>query len=135
MAEYETIMPSNLLVDAENPRLKDANQGQRDALRAVASDQKRKLLVLAKDIVEHGMNPSDLPIVMPHKTDRTKYIVLEGNRRLSALKSLENPDTLVGAIDAAILAQLRKLSQSYLGRVDIHASKIMAAATDPRGSF
>lgn len=114
MAEIESIAPSNLLIDAANPRLREANQGQRNALRAVATDQKRKLLVLAKDIIEHGLNLSDLPIVTPLKNDRTQFIVLEGNRRLCAIKSLENPDMLVGAVDKSIIDQLKKLSKIYL---------------------
>jgi len=114
MAEIESIAPSNLQLDAENPRLDKANQGQRETLRALATEQKRKLVLLAKDIVEHGLNPSDLPIVTPHGTDRSKYTVLEGNRRIAALKALEAPDTLVGAIDAGLLLKLRELSKQYL---------------------
>jgi hypothetical protein len=39
-----------------------------------------------------------LPIVTPMKKDNAnRYIAREGNRRLAALKALENPDALVGA--------------------------------------
>jgi hypothetical protein len=37
----------------------------------------------------------------------------EGNRRLVALKALENPDSLVGAVDNDVLNQLRDLSRTY----------------------
>src|SRR6266853_2272194 len=112
MAELLPIPVSDLLIDAENPRLKQPNVGQRDAQRELAAHLQSKLLKLAKDIVEYGMNPSDLPLVMPNKGD-SRFIVLEGNRRLVAIKSLENPDSIAGAITPAILTALRRLSTQY----------------------
>ncbi len=114
MAEVETIPPSNLSVNPENPRLGQPNLGQRETLREIAENQKHKLVNLAKDILEHGLNPSELPIVTPHKGDKGKYTVLEGNRRIVAIKALENPDTFVGVLDARLLHQLRELSKQYL---------------------
>lgn len=111
MADTLLIPISDLLIDAENPRLPQPNIGQRDAQREVARQQQKKLLVLAQDIVTHGLNPADLPIVMP--CDERRYVVLEGNRRLVALKALENPDSMVGAFNAALLSSMRKLSVAY----------------------
>jgi hypothetical protein len=113
MAEVISIPPSSLLIDAENPRLPQPNTGQREALRALADHQQRKILALARDIVLYGLNPTDLPIVMATNDDLKRYVVLEGNRRLSALKGLENPDSLVGTIDGAALKELRTLSKQY----------------------
>ncbi len=113
MAEViSTTLPS-LLIDVENPRLPQPNVGQRDAQRAIAYHQDRKLIALAKDIVEHGLNPADLPIVMPLNDDLKRYVVLEGNRRLVALKALESPEWLVGAVGASAVAAMRKLSKDY----------------------
>jgi hypothetical protein len=103
----------DLFVDVENPRISEPNQTQRDALRAIAQHQQRKLVALARDILEHGLNPSELPIVMPRHDDRNGYIVLEGNRRIAAAKALENPEPLVGALESGALADLRKLSKEY----------------------
>jgi hypothetical protein len=113
MADKISIPPSNLLIDAENPRLPQPNTGQREAQRALAEYQKQKLLVLATSIVEKGLDPSNLPIVMATHDDLKRYIVLEGNRRLTALKALENPDSLVGAVDDDVLGKLRELSRKY----------------------
>lgn len=103
----------DLLVDAENPRLPQPNQGQRETTRALAREQQRKLVALAKDIVAYGLSPSELPIVMPTETDPGRFIVLEGNRRLTALKGLENPDSLEGAVDSSVLKEMRNLSKKY----------------------
>lgn len=115
MAEQISIIPSNLLIDAENPRLSMPNTGQRDAQRALAQLLQRKILALAKHIVGHGLNLAELFIVMPANDDLNRYIVLEGNRRLVALRALENPDALVGAVDNDVLEQLRELSKAYQG--------------------
>jgi hypothetical protein len=113
MADIRSTEPSNLLIDAENPRLSRPNEGQREAMRALANLMPRKILALAKDIVENGLNPADLPIVMPANDSENRYIVLEGNRRLVALKALENPDSFVGALDSGALSIMRTLARKY----------------------
>jgi hypothetical protein len=113
MADTKSIPPADLLIDAENPRLVQPNSGQRDAQRETAQHQGKKLIALASDILIHGVNPSELPIVTPLKDDLGRYAVLEGNRRLSALKALENPEWLVGAVDGSVVDAMRRLSKKY----------------------
>ena len=113
MSETRAIQPSNLLIDAENPRLPLPNTGQREAQRALAEHQQRKLLALAKHIVEYGMDPSALPIVMATNDDLKRFVVLEGNRRLAALRALENPESLVGAVDNSVLGEFRTMAKAY----------------------
>ncbi len=112
MPEIIDIRPADLLIDEVNPRLFDPNIGQREAQRALAKDQEGKLQVLAKDIVEYGLNPLELPIVMPSE-EGDRYIVLEGNRRLGALRALEHPDSVADAVTPSVLKELRKLSKQY----------------------
>jgi hypothetical protein len=104
----------DLLIDEQNPRLSQPNKGQRDALRAIAAHQDKKLVKLAGDIVKYGVNPSELFIVIATKENPPRYIVLEGNRRLCALKGLEGPEGLSGALPAGTLTALKKLSAEYL---------------------
>ena len=111
MAQIILVQVSSLLIDAENPRLTQPNASQREVIRASAAHQGNKLIILAGDIVNHGLNPSDLPIIRAIKGGR--YVVWEGNRRLTALKALENPDTLAGAVTPKVLRQLRDLSRRY----------------------
>jgi hypothetical protein len=113
MSETLPISLADLLIDTENPRLPQPNVGQRDALRALAKHLPKKLIALAKDIVRHGPNPVELPIVMSFKDDLNRYVMLEGNRRLVALRGLENPDSLLGALESSLLAELRTLSKTY----------------------
>ena len=59
MSEIIFIPISSLLLDAENPRLPQPNVSQRAALRALATQQHRKLVALAKDIFQHGITLVD----------------------------------------------------------------------------
>ena len=111
MLDTVPVRPADLLIDEVNPRLDKPNVGQREAQRALARDQQRKLQKLAKDIVDFGLNPLELPVVAA--TEDGRYIVLEGNRRLTALKALENPDSIADAVDSGVLKEIRKLSKRY----------------------
>ncbi|MGA8087079.1 MAG: hypothetical protein WCA10_07220 [Terracidiphilus sp.] len=113
MAEISSLPLPDLLIDAENPRLPQPNVGQREAMRSLAADEPPKLMALARDILAHGMNIAEFPIVMPLEDDLKRFIVLEGNRRLLALKGLENPEWLVGAIPISDVEEMRRLSKQY----------------------
>lgn len=113
MAERVQIPTSDLRIDEENPRLPQPNLGQREAYRANAGVQGRKLLVLAGHIREHGLDLGDLPIVMALPEEQDKYLVLDGNRRLTALRALENPELLVDAVEKSVLIGIRRLSKDY----------------------
>ena len=113
MPELASLSLPDLLIDTENPRLPQPNVGQRDALRAFASHEPGKLISLAKDIVGYGLNPTEHSIVMPFNDDLGRFIVLEGNRRLAALKALENPEWLVGAMPPTSVDEMRGLSRQY----------------------
>ena len=112
MSEIISVAPSQLIVDVINPRLPNANLGQRESLQAMAENQGKKLVSLAKDLVQFGINKSDLMIVMADETGK-RYIVLEGNRRLTALKGLENPDVFKGVISKSEFSSLKKQSDKY----------------------
>ncbi|GAG54655.1 unnamed protein product [marine sediment metagenome] len=92
MATYtiQEIEVDKLLLDVRNPR-HDILEKQNETLAEIMLNQRGKLLKLARDIVDFGINPSDLTIVIPIKDDSGKFIVLEGNRRLAAIQLLCDP--------------------------------------------
>ena len=87
-------IPLNLIVlDQENVRFGgDIAQSQREAIELLMADPEdgKKILRLAEHIAQHGLDPTELQLVTP--TDNESFIVLEGNRRLTALKLLQKPD-------------------------------------------
>ena len=81
---------NDILLDTENPRFEKVNN-QEEALEIMIREYEEKIYNLAKHITENGMNPTELSAVI--KSDN-KYIILDGNRRLTALRILNNPDLL-----------------------------------------
>ena len=111
MADLRFIPVANLRLDPTNPRLAIATSDQTATLRAIAAHQGTKLRVLASDIVHNGTNPSELIIAL--RTADQAFTVLEGNRRLSAILALNDPDIIDGAVSAPVLTAIRNLSEEY----------------------
>lgn len=105
--ENRSISVGSLLLDVTNPR-HDPVEDQRKAIEAMLEVEGEKVLRLARDIAVRGVNPLDRLMVVAHGNGRN-YIALEGNRRLTALKLLNNPDL---AADTAFAASTRRLKSS-----------------------
>jgi hypothetical protein len=90
--ETKTIGIASLMLDAQNPR-HGVVQSQNEAIQAIITEQEGKLVTLARDIAEHGLSPLDRMLVI--KAGRN-YTVVEGNRRIAAVKLLHNPDLAEG---------------------------------------
>lgn len=109
MAKFVEVPLSQLLLDLENPRFGDPVESQPAAFYALAEQQGRKLVLLAKDIVEFGVDPLTLPAVVATPGRNRRYRVIEGNRRTLALKALETPSLVLSRLspgDAKTLAAL-----------------------------
>lgn len=97
--DHKTIPVGQLLVHTGNPRHEPA-RSQRGACQALIGVERQKLVVLANDITEHGLRPIDRMLVIRKGRN---FVVVEGNRRLVAVKLLSNPDLADGTpIHAAI---------------------------------
>jgi hypothetical protein len=107
----DDIEASRLRFDLKNPRLPHPPDSQREACGQMAEAQGGKLIVLAKHIALHGLNPAQRFIVIPD--DDTHYIVLDANRRLAAIRAMENPDLVKDRISDSDFKQLKQLSENY----------------------
>jgi hypothetical protein len=114
MAGYsiQEIEVGKLLLDVRNPR-HDILGSQTETLGEIILDQKVRLVKLAKDIVDFGMNPADLTIVIPSEDESDKFIVLEGNRRVAALKLLSDPAMASLGYDAMNVNKIKLYSERY----------------------
>lgn len=93
MRDIRVISLDQIKLDQENVRFgNDVAQNQREAIKLMLSNPEdaKKILRLAEHIVENGLDPTELQLVTPD--DEGNFIVLEGNRRLTALKLLQRPD-------------------------------------------
>ncbi len=112
----QSIPLENLLIDLHNPR-QAPQASQRDALAAIALEQGIKLANLAEDIAEKGLNPSELPMVT-EAADPGEFVVVEGNRRIAALKLLANAH-LLGSLGLPKKVQelFRAVQEEFAGRI------------------
>jgi hypothetical protein len=90
MKEKE-IRVTDILLDTGNYRT-GKQDDQREALKALIEEQKNKLVNLAKDIIENGLSPLETVMVYAVPGEKNRYIVVEGNRRVAAIKLATQPD-------------------------------------------
>lgn len=87
--DKKTIPITKLLVNPENPRFEPV-KSQTDAIDLMITKAGTNVFNLAKDIAQHGLNPSKSLMVVPAEDGH--FLPLEGNRRVVALKLLHNPE-------------------------------------------
>ncbi len=115
--ERSNISVTNLLLDPLNPRLPVADKSLSQAELIEELVQKDDVYPLAKSIIEQGYFPGEPLIVIE---DRGKKWVIEGNRRIAALKLLLSPvaapsayqsrfKSLADGIDPTVLSKVRIL--------------------------
>ncbi|WP_432052161.1 hypothetical protein [Streptomyces xiamenensis] len=80
---------ASLTLDEMNPRHSQPTKSLEESIAALLEEKGAlKLLRLARSIVDRGLNPTELIVVMPVGD---LNIVLEGNRRVATLKLLHKP--------------------------------------------
>lgn len=92
LGAQQLIAISDLRLDPENPRLPSQLQGASQEDLAVDLDLGFEALTVADSIASHGFFTSEPLIAIPSETESGAWIVVEGNRRLTALLGLADPD-------------------------------------------
>jgi len=113
MAKDANIKIDQLVLDAENPRIQ-SEAGQINIRQAVIDDQGSKIVELATDIVEFGLNPMDRLMVLQPDPAKKEFIALEGNRRTAALQLLAKPDLMNDlAIPDSFRSKMQDLAEDF----------------------
>lgn len=99
-----TVAVTELRLDLDNYRIPVRPADEAAALHHLFEAE--DVLTAAKEILRDGYFDNEVPIVVK---EESAYVVLEGNRRTSALKSLLDPK-LVPSFEADVRALLRKYS-------------------------
>lgn len=113
MSEVVPIPVVDLILDPANARLGEQQASQQAVYKALAEQQGARLVELASDIVESGLDPTALPAVVATADRRRKYKVIEGNRRILAVKALENPSIVAIGLAPRDHAKLTVLARRY----------------------
>lgn len=101
----KSIHIKNIFLDSDNPR-HDPTESQPEAIKNLVKDE--NIRELAADIVKKGVNPVESVILLKSNDDSKDYIVLEGNRRVCALKLLYKPTLCPDAKDKKYYEKLKK---------------------------
>lgn len=112
--EYDWVKVSDLLFDSENPRLplNMKNATQNELLRYY--ERNFDITPIAQSMVDNGFfREEPLILIKP----RDKYVVVEGNRRLAALKFLTDPEMRLVSRNAADWEKLTKSVKYDLSEV------------------
>ncbi len=107
------VSPADLLINPSNPRLPQPNMGQREIVRALAQLAPAKNSAPGPRHSGAWHQSCRASHCCPRVRRQEAIVVLEGNRRVAAIKILENPELLDGAIKSALLVELRRLSRQY----------------------
>lgn len=115
--KIQRIKITNLSLDLKNYRFNPQNS-QREAIKEMLKGNGgEKLYRLAKDIVNEGLNPSDMLMIAPIEDEtsgRVMYKVLEGNRRVTALKLLGIPELIEWPEFQSLKNKFIKLHKAYI---------------------
>lgn len=104
---HKSIEISDIFLDPENRRI-EAASSQPETIQRIIKEQGDKLVVLARDIIDRGVSPFDIPMLIEDKIEKGKYVVIEGNRRIAALKLIKNPEL---AAETALYKKFQKLNK------------------------
>lgn len=113
MTEIVSVSISDLLLDQDNARFTQSQASQQDAYLELSKILGSKLVILAEDILNHGLDPTTFVVIVPTGDQRTRYKVIEGNRRVLALKALETPSITEGGLPQIDQRKLKRLSYRF----------------------
>lgn len=98
--ELQIIKVDDIMINPENPRhnevqLSIPEMGEELIMKQLVRDKEtaNKMFDLIKSIYEAGFIPS-LAVILEYKENIHKYIPWDGNRRITALKILKNPNVM-----------------------------------------
>jgi len=109
MYQRDKISIGKIILDLSNFRHGLAGS-QKEARDAIIAEQGKKLIVLAKDIAENGLNPFDLPLMIDAEDGNKNYIVIEGNRRMTVINLMMKPELAEGT---SIHTAFKRLNKDY----------------------
>ena len=113
MPQRVEVPVADMLLDQSNARLGQVQTSQQQTALALANQQGKRLVKLAGSIVDKGLDPAQLIVVVATSDRRRRYKVIEGNRRVLALKALETPSLIQSALPPVEFRRLSALSVKF----------------------
>jgi hypothetical protein len=112
--ERELIPLARLRLNQENDR-HGPLPSEHDCIQWLLTEHRDHMINLAKDIAEHGLSPIEGLLVLPGGEDAPgDYIIWEGNRRIAALKLLDDPNRCHDGADRKRFSEIRGKAKATL---------------------
>lgn len=128
MPDFRTILISQLILDPENPRLPERlklpTTSEIEVLNWMLEDA--TLIDLISSIAENGFFSGEPVIVIESETPNS-FIVIEGNRRLAAIKLLQDP--AMASVSTSTILSLHNLAMQD-GRIPIEITVFVAQSRE-----
>ena len=97
---------------------------QAEALEAITELDSSHFKNMMRSIKEHGLDPGNSFYVLQSEEEESAYVVVDGNRRLAALKVLNDPTILQGTtLGVNLIKQIAKVAEGF----NAEATKILSA--------
>lgn len=116
----------SLRLDPDNPRIPESVRGESTSDLATLLEMGFEAYSVAQSIAELGFFRAEPLIVVPHDTEDGVWVVTEGNRRLTALLGLADPEIRGGFTEPDkwnLLAAKQPVSMEMLIPVVMHVSR------------
>lgn len=108
--EVKKVSISTLQLDTYNPRIRHG-QDQNDCIARILRDREN-FLNLLKDIAANGLSPEHILI---SKSQSGKWVVRDGNRRVTALKLLNRPNLALP--DNALVTLITRIREAHIENI------------------
>ncbi|ELQ9311819.1 ParB N-terminal domain-containing protein [Serratia marcescens] len=122
--QQKDIPIENILLDTGNARIR-AGSDQNNCISRILRKEKQ-LLVLMEDIAENGLTTMPI-LVMP--TNDEKWIVKDGNRRVTALKLLNDPNL---CSEPHLISKIKEIKKKHSSNIP---SKIDCLSSDNKDAI
>lgn len=132
MQDLNDVMIDELMPDFRNPRIGSA-KNRLEALTRIVELQRSKLVNLAQSIATIGLSPIERMFAIKEEDFPDHYVIVEGNRRATALILLSNP-TLIETMPVfsknpdlrKVQARMREIAKSF-DRTKLEPLKLVLA--------
>jgi len=118
---------TNLCLDPENPRIPatGSSLSQRELIAELVLHD--NVYDLAKSMAENGYFPNEVVVTYVNKADRNRYVV-EGNRRVAAVKCLLSPDAAPDDFQSKFRKLAADIDAKAIGKVHVLTAPSRKAA-------
>ena len=103
--DIQLVSVDRIFLDQENPCFAKL-KAQSEVIKYLCENE--YVYAIAKDIAKNGLNPLEIFALVPDKMSENVYTVAEGNRRLCAMKLLNDPELAPNSTLKKDFAELSK---------------------------